>query len=168
MSISNKRLTVSPHHHAVVFLVGMRVNKWWMLPILWGVGASMARMVRELCADPDSGLLNYESYSGRTTLMIQYWRSEEALLAYAKNKSQAHAPAWRQWIQRWGLGGAVGIWHETYRIEPGNYECVYHHMPRFGLGAAVPRIPATGALKTAAGRLRAGAEAGSSPSASTT
>ncbi len=25
----------------------------------------------------------------------------------------------------------VGIWHETYLIEPGKFECVYGNMPPF-------------------------------------
>ena len=30
--------------------------------------------------------------------------------------------------------GDVGIWHETYRIAPGQYEAVYSGMPASGLG----------------------------------
>ena len=55
------------------------------------------------------------------------------------------------------LGGAVGIYHETYVVQPGSYECVYHHMPPFGLGRIGPLVPAEGELKTAAGRLAASA-----------
>jgi hypothetical protein len=147
-----ERLTVRRDDEFVVFLIGARVNHWWSLPIAWAVGMAMARMMRELLADPDSGLLSYEQYGGRTTLMVQYWRSKEDLLAYAKDRERRHVPAWRRWIQRWGRG-AVGIWHETYVVGPGSYECVYHHMPPFGLGKVGPLVPAEGELKTAAKRL---------------
>jgi len=157
MSVNNRRLTVAPDQQFVVFLIGLRMNKWWMIPLVWAVASAMGRMLRELVSDPDSGLLSYESYGGRTTLMVQYWRSVDDLLRYAKSKSGQHTPAWRQWIQKWGLGGAVGIWHETYVIDPGSYECVYHHMPAFGLGKVGPLVDATGPLKTAAGRLAVGA-----------
>jgi hypothetical protein len=153
---SAQRLTVAPDQRFVVFLIGARINKWWLVPIVWAVAAALRRMMAELTADPESGLLSHESYGGRTTLMVQYWRSEEDLLRYARNKQQAHAPAWRQWIRRWAGAGAVGIWHETYVIEPGQFECVYHHMPGFGLGKVGPLVPAVGPLKTAAGRLAAG------------
>lgn len=152
-AVDPRRLTVRRDQPFVVFLVGARVNHWWLVPIVWGVAAAMGRMVRELAADPASGLLAYESYGGRTTLMLQYWRSEEDLLRYAHAKDREHVPAWRQWIQRWGRG-AVGIWHETYVVQPGSYECVYHHMPAFGLGKVGPLVPAEGPLRTAAGRLR--------------
>ena len=159
MSVHHHRLTVPPDQRFVVFLIGARINKWWMVPVVWAVAAAMGRMMRELTNDPESGLLSYENYGGRTTLMVQYWRSVDDLLRYAKSKEQAHTPAWRRWIQSWGLGGAVGIWHETYVIEPGCYECVYHHMPAFGLGKVGPLVDAVGPLKTASGRLVAGAAA---------
>ncbi|NVB40849.1 DUF4188 domain-containing protein [Pseudenhygromyxa sp. WMMC2535] len=154
MTVFNDRLTVARDQGFVVFLIGTRVNKWWMLPALWGVVMSMGRMLRELSKDPDSGLLSFESYAGRTTLMVQYWRSQDDLLRYARDKQRSHAPAWRRWIREWGEG-AMGIWHETYIVEPGSYECVYHHMPAFGLGKVGPLVPAEGELKTAAGRMRA-------------
>ena len=151
-----ERLTVQREDGFVVFLIGARINKWWMMPIRWGVAAAFGRLMRELEADPSSGLLAYESYFGRTTLNLQYWRSMEDLLAYAKDREQSHAPAWRQWMKKWGLGGAVGIWHETYVVEPGGYECIYQHMPAFGLGKVGPLVPAEGELRTAKKRLEAG------------
>jgi hypothetical protein len=149
-----ERLTVAREEGFVVFLIGARVNHLWQLPALWGVSAAMQRMLKELVERPESGLLSYESYGGRTTLMVQYWRSLDHLLKYARDKERAHAPAWRRWIREWSEG-AVGIWHETYVVEPGAYECVYHHMPPFGLGKVGPLVPAEGPLKTARGRLAA-------------
>ena len=160
MQIHPSRLTVSPDQSFVVFLIGTRVNKWWLVPAIWAIATAMQRMMKELEEDPDSGLLAYESYGGRTTLMVQYWRSQEDLLAYSRAKESAHVPAWRAWIKRWGLGGAMGIWHETYVIEPGRYESVYHHMPAFGLGKVGPLVPAEGELRTASGRIAAGMAAG--------
>jgi hypothetical protein len=152
MPLHHQRLTVARDQGFVVFLIGARINKWWLLPVIWGAAMAMQRMLRELSADPDSGLLAFESYGGRTTLAVQYWRSHEDLLRYARDKQRAHAPAWRRWIREWGEG-AMGIWHETYVIEPGSYESLYHHMPAFGLGKVGPLVPAEGPLKTAAGRM---------------
>ena len=47
----------------------------------------------------------------------------------------------------------MGIWHETYLVEAGRYECVYGNMPRFGLALAGSHQPATGARETARRRL---------------
>ncbi len=50
---------------------------------------------------------------------------------------------------------AVGIWHETYLVEPGKYECIYGNMPPFGLGAASNLVKAEGRLAAAKERFAA-------------
>ena len=80
------RLTVDPSASFVVFLIGARVNRWWMLPAIWAVAGAMGRMMRELERDPELGLLGHESYTGRTTLAVQYWRSLDHLQRYAHAK----------------------------------------------------------------------------------
>lgn len=153
--VDPRRLTVQRQEGFVVFLLGARVNKWWMLPALWAIAMASRRMMKELLADPENGLLSYESYGGRNSLTVMYWRSHEHLQRYSRSKARQHAPAWREWIRNWGLSGVLGIWHETYVVEPGTYESFYQHMPPFGLGRIGPRVPAEGPLKTAAGRLAA-------------
>ena len=49
--------------------------------------------------------------------------------------------------------GSVGIFHETYLIPAGQYECVYGNMPVFGLAAATQHVPARGRMETARRRL---------------
>lgn len=93
----------------------------------------------------------------RTPLVLQYWRSMELLLAYAKDRQAEHLPAWQAFNQAADESRAVGIWHETYAVRPGGYESVYVDMPPFGLGRAGRLQPAAGGLHSAAGRLR-GAE----------
>jgi hypothetical protein len=50
---------------------------------------------------------------------------------------------------------SVGIWHETYLIEPGRYECIYNNMPPYGLGAASKIVKAEGRLAAAKERFAA-------------
>jgi hypothetical protein len=118
----------------VVFLIGMRINAWWK-PHKWlPVAMAMPRMIKELTLEPELGFLGAEFWPGRTFLVLQYWRSMEQLLAYAKGRDSAHLPAWRAFNKRVGTSGDVGIWHETYRVRAGDYENVYVNMPAFGLG----------------------------------
>ena len=51
-----------------------------------------------------------------------------------------------------GSSGDVGIWHETYLVPAGGYECVYNNMPPFGLGEATEIVPAAGRKASAARR----------------
>jgi hypothetical protein len=97
-----------------------------------------------------------ESWFGRTTMMVSYWRSMDHLMGYAMAKDREHLPAWQGFSKAVGTNGDVGIWHETYRIRPGDYEGVYVNMPPFGLGAAGTLVPATGRRASARKRLEAG------------
>ena len=93
-------------------------------------------MPRELDEQPKLGFLHAENWFGRTTLLIQYWRSMDQLMAYAKDKDSAHRPAWQAFNKRIGTDGSVGIWHETYAVSQGTYENAYVNMPPFGLAQA--------------------------------
>jgi hypothetical protein len=53
--------------------------------------------------------------------------------------------------------GEVGIWHETYRVRPGDYEGVYVNMTPFGLGRVGELVDAIGPRAAARDRLAAGA-----------
>ncbi len=143
----------------VVFLIGMRVNRWWKIGQSVRVALGMGRMLRELDDHPELGFLGAESWLGRTTIMVSYWRSMDQLLAYAKSRSHQHLPAWRSFNKLVGTNGDVGIWHETYRSRAGDYESVYANMPPFGLGKVGASLEATGGHESAQGRLAAaGAE----------
>jgi len=164
MTIHSQKLTVARDEDFVVFLIGARINRWWLMPFSWAFALAMPRMLRELTQDPDSGLLHFETFFGRNTMVVQYWRSVDDLLRYAHRKDRSHRPAWKRWAQEWGLSGVMGIWHETYVIEPGRYECFYEQMPAYGLGKVGPLVPASGGLRTARQRLAAGAARTYSPS----
>jgi hypothetical protein len=116
----------------------------------------MPRMLAELRAHPELGMLSGEMWFGRTTILVQYWRTLEQLLSYAKNRDAMHLPAWQGFNHSIGSSGDVGVWHETYAVSPGGYENIYVNMPLFGLGKVGTLTPATGALRSAEGRLRAG------------
>lgn len=117
-----------------VFLIGARVNRWWKVGSWLLVARAMPKMLAELAAKPELGLLGYEQAVGRTSIIVQYWKSTAHLLDYAKARDSAHLPAWREFNRRVGSNGDVGIWHETYVVKQGNYENIYHNMPPFGLG----------------------------------
>ena len=153
MTTYNQRMTSAADGDVVVFLIGMRVNRWWK-PWQWlRTALAMPRMLRELAQQPELGLLGSEAWFGRTTIMVSYWKSMDHLLGYAKLRNAEHLPAWRAFNQRIGMNGDVGIWHETYRVHPGDYENVYLNMPAFGLGKAAGVTEALGHRVAAAGRL---------------
>lgn len=159
MTTRNDRLTAALDGDFVVFLIGMRLNRPWLLHRWLPVARAMSRMVDELKARPDTGFLHAEHWIGRTTIMLQYWRSLEQMLAYAHDREAEHLPAWRAFNRAIGTDGTVGIWHETYRASPGSYETVYVNMPPFGLGKVATVRPASGDRQTASDRMGRGGAA---------
>ncbi len=137
----------------VVFLIGAYIAKPWRLLSAIKVARAMMAMMKELEANPQLGYLGQEQWGGRRGIQVQYWRSREHLMAYARSKDSLHLPAWRNFNQVIARTTAVGIWHETYLVRAGEYECVYGNMPLFGLAKAARRLEIAGAHETANGRL---------------
>lgn len=149
------RYTAQTDEPFVVFLIGMRINRLRALRRWLPVAMAMGPMLRELFAHPEKGLLGARTYVGwREVMLVQYWRSFAHLERFARNTDDPHLPAWKRFNARVGYkDGAVGIWHESFLVQPGQYEVVYGNMPVFGLAAATSHVPARGRLETARRRL---------------
>lgn len=145
----NQRMTVQMEGDFVVFLIGMRINKWWKFHKWIPVAMAMPKMLKELSQKPESGFLGAEFGLG---VIVQYWRSFEQLEDYAKDRDGLHYPAWKTFNTRIRKGD-VGIWHETYKVRAGEYECIYGNMPKYGLGKVGELIPVAGKRESAAGRI---------------
>lgn len=155
--IFNGRYTTCPSKHLMLFLIGMRLNKLWAVHKWLPVLMAMPRMLAELDRKPETGLLSHRLYfSGRVFLVQQYWESFDKLITYAHDASAQHFPAWAAFNRAIGKDGTVGVWHESYLIEPGKYEAIYANMPLFGLAAATNHVPAEGGLSAAKDRMRGG------------
>lgn len=137
----------------VVFLIGMRFNRLWKVHKWAPVVLAMPRMIAELQAHPELGCLGVNSWFGRTTLMVQYWRSFDHLESYARARDRAHLPAWAAFNRAVGADGDVGVFHETYEVAPGNYETVFANMPPMLLGKVGRLVAAQGRYQGARTRL---------------
>ncbi|MGE7274305.1 DUF4188 domain-containing protein [Brevibacillus panacihumi] len=147
------RFTAKMEGPFVVFIIGMRINKRWAVHKWLPVAKAMGGMLKELYQHPELGFLGTTSHmNSREITQIQYWRSYEHLENYAR-KGQKHLTAWRNFNKAVGTDGTVGIFHETYLVEPGKYECLYGNMPVWGLAQAGEHVPALGRNETARRRL---------------
>ena len=149
-----ERMTADIEGDFVVFLIGIRINRFWkphkwLPPLL-----AMPRMLKELSKLPreDTGFLGVQMFGMGG--MAQYWRSFEHLESFARDADRTHVPAWSAFNRMVKSGaGDVGIWHETYLVKAGQYETLYSGMPRFGLGKAAQIVPATASRSQARARL---------------
>ena len=150
------RYTAHIEEPFVVFLIGMRVNRFRSFGKWMPAAQSMPEMLKVLFAHPEKGFLGGESFFRLfplTTLLLTYWRSFEDLEKFARSADDPHLGAWKRFNQSVGVDGTVGIWHETYLVQPGQYEAVYGNMPVFGLAKATEHVPAIGRRETARRRL---------------
>lgn len=148
----DQRMTAEMDGEFVVFLIGLRINKPWKIHKWLPVLLAMPKMIKELETDPESGFLGHNGIG--IGVIVQYWRSFEDLERYARAQDRVHWPAWVAFNKRLGASrGDVGIWHETYKIKPGQYEAVYSGMPPFGLGKIGNLVPASGRKESARQRL---------------
>ncbi|MFP3913274.1 MAG: DUF4188 domain-containing protein [Actinomycetota bacterium] len=134
--IHTGRHTATLEGDFVVFLLGARINRMWKLGAWLPVARAMTRMQREISGHPEIGCLHIESFNGRTTLSLQYWRSFDHLERFARSPEWSHLEAWRDFNRLIRDSGDVGVWHETYRVAAGQYEAIYASMPVFGLAGA--------------------------------
>jgi hypothetical protein len=155
MKVVPGRQTAKIEGDFVVFLIGMRINRLLRVDQWLPVAGAMPRMLRELEKQPDLGLLHAEAFiGGRTVMTVQYWRSFDQLHAYAHAKDLEHLPVWAAFNRRTRGNTAVGIYHETYLVTAGQYECIHFNMPRQGLLRAGEPAAITGQTENARQRLR--------------
>ena len=121
-----------------VFLIGLRVNRWYRpdawLPALLAMGPMLA----ELYGDTTTGFRGHRmALTAGGPMLVQYWDSAEHVLRYARAADRRHRPAWAAFHGRARrVPGAVGIWHELYDVRPGAASSTFVDMPVVGLAAA--------------------------------
>jgi hypothetical protein len=136
------RQTADNADSIVIFLIGARINRFWLLPISLPILSKMLTMLNELSKDPESGFLGVQTLG--LGVMVQYWKSAEHLARYANARDRTHRPTMKRFYQKLFRNQAVGIWHECYVVPAGQYEGLYDNMPAFGLGKIKALHEATG------------------------
>lgn len=134
------RTTAISEDGVVLFIVGMRINKFWAIHKWFPVMIAMPRMLIEQIKNRDLGVIGAPRtfVSGRLIQVQQYWKNYELLEKYAKDPSSKHLPAWRAFNKAARNNSAVGIYHETYLIKRGANENIYGNIPSpILLGSAV-------------------------------
>lgn len=150
--IYNGRYSAKPGEEVVVFIIGMRINKWRSIHKWLPVFKAMPAMIKELYQNKELGFLHTEyGISWRKITLIQYWRSFEDLTEYARGHK--HLNAWKNFNKKIGSDGSVGIFHETYYAKKGQYESLYGNMPKEGLATAIGHTPLNKKTQTAKDRM---------------
>ena len=152
--IHHHRYTHSPLSEPVtVFLIGMRANRLGAVGKVFWTARQMPAMLRHL----------EESNPAAATDVVRCTRCAfvlaiaEHLHRFAADPDAPHLEPWRNFNRI--VGTDVGVWHETYRVQPGHAEGVYVNMPVFGLAEAVGHEPVGPGSRSARQRLGRQADA---------
>jgi hypothetical protein len=146
--VTRKTVDLSAYPDLVVVYLGMRVNAWYGLKRLLGLGPQISASA---AAKPD-GLLCHEqifySLFPMHVGMRQYWRDLPSLLAWTR--SDPHRQWWKDFLRD---SGGTGFWHETYTMR-GGMEAIYDDVPvNMGFSSFAPTANARGGMFSASGRM---------------
>lgn len=150
------RLMADIEGEFLVFVVELRIYQWWRFWKWLPVVRAMGGMLTELMKKPELGLLNFEYwFAFRRQVFLMYWRSYEHMHDWVLDKGATHMAGWKMLNQLMKDSPKVlGFWHESYVIQPHQYEAFYRNVPTVGLGQAGTLVPLQGRATTAAARLR--------------
>ena len=149
------RYTAQAEGSFVVFMIGMRVNRFWALRRWIPTALAMGPMLQTLYThQQEKGFLGARAFLyWRGGMLVQYWRSFEDLERFARSKDDPHMKAWQRFNKAVGADGSVGIFHETYMVQAGQYEAIYGNMPVFGLAEATKHVTIAERRQSARGRI---------------
>jgi hypothetical protein len=157
MTVERRTVDLSAYPDLVVIYLGMRVNAWYGLKTVIGLGPQISASHK---AKPDGLLLHEDLIFSILPMhagMRQYWRDWDSLEKWAR--SEPHRIWWQNFLKD---SGGTGFWHETYFMR-GGMEAIYDDVPKaVGMLAFAPVKPARGPMFSA--RTRA-ARAGEAPPA---
>jgi len=141
----------------LVFVVELRVYQLWRFWKWYPTVKAMGAMLTELMKTPEFGLLSFEYwFAFRRQLFLMYWRSYEHMHDWVLNKDATHIAGWKMLNQLMKESpNVLGFWHESYVVQPDQFEAFYRNVPAVGLGQAGTLVPLEGRATTAAARLRA-------------
>ena len=134
LSLPKTRYQAKAPGSVVLFLSGFSINQPWKFWKKRQLKRAIRAIINELEQQADNGFLGYEQWPGNPSLIVQYWRDHESLIAYARNKDAAHFPQWVAFNTQLAHDASIGLWHETYEIHQGEMEGLYRNMPPLGLG----------------------------------
>jgi hypothetical protein len=137
-------LTSAPLEAPVcLFMVGMQCRSWrsfWKIPL---IARRMKQMQKELKNDRESGLIwgeNFTSQRPFTTLYLSYWKSSDHINRFVTDKKFSHLSSVKEYFQRFRDDPDIGVWHETYEVDPQKTENLYFGMAPFGVSAFLKTV----------------------------
>jgi len=134
-----KRIELSDtSENCIVFLMGIVVHNPYNLLARRFIKHSLDAILNELGKTKPAGFLTHLYIKGNPSLLVLYWKDLDGLLAYARDKSAQHFPAWFAFNDKISRTKAIGIWHEIYHLPAGSYSGTYRNCRLTGMAEFIP------------------------------
>jgi|JI10StandDraft_1071094.scaffolds.fasta_scaffold364288_3 hypothetical protein len=137
-----EKFTTNTDKPLAVFLTGVQCRKitsMWKIPMITN---KMIKMQSELKLDKKAGFYHGENFFTMTphftTLFLSYWDSPGSIERFANSKFFSHLESAKDYLKNFLSDTNLGIWHETFVVEPEKVESLYYNMEPFGLSAFQP------------------------------
>ena len=137
-----EKFTTNTDKPLAVFLTGVQCRKitsMWKIPMITN---KMIKMQSELKLDKKAGFYHGENFFTMTphftTLFLSYWDSPGSIERFANSKFFSHLESAKDYLKNFLSDTNLGIWHETFVVEPEKVESFYYNMEPFGLSAFQP------------------------------
>jgi hypothetical protein len=154
LSTEADRVSAEMDREFVVFLIGIRIDRFWKVHRWLPVFRARKRMLEELAAHPESGYLSHNESGG---ISILYWRTFEQLEYFTRDADKERWPAWAEFQEKLERSrGVLSEWRETYVIKPGQFETVYSGTRALGLNKVGHRVARSRASVQAGDRVKVG------------
>ena len=154
--LNKSRMIANLEGEFLVFVIELQVHKLWRFWQWYPAVKGMNRMLFELLENKEYGLLSFEyRFAMRQQFFLMYWRSYEHMHNWALSRDATHIEGWKMLNQLMrDHPDIIGFWHESFVVQPDQYESFYRNVPAVGLGQAGQLIPLQGGMKSGARRLR--------------
>ena len=158
--INPGRYTANTEGDFVVFLIGMRINRPLRIRKWWPVFVAMPKMIRELEAHPEKGMLHAEFALIRSSLA--YVSTGAASSTWRASRAIRTTPICRPGRSSTAPSGPRATSASGTRptgSRAGECEAIYGNMPAWGLAEAFERVPVGSTVGQSAARRIGSAEA---------
>jgi hypothetical protein len=152
-AIMNGRRKAHADIELVAFIMGMRINRRWLIQRWQPRNVAMTTMAREFVPQPKRRHLCSKAWFQRTAAIISDRWPLGALATYRKVRECTKVSDWPGFSRKTGNNDTVGTRNNADRIVPGWLANVLVSMPAFLTGNCTILIEAWHEFATATGRM---------------
>lgn len=127
--------TAHADRRCVAFIMGMPINRWWMVHRCLSRSLAMTSRAREFVQQPKPGRLGSAAWLRRIAAVIKDCWLLEAFATYFTARDFSKVSVWAGFSRKTGNDDTIGNYGEPSRMVPGWFEDLFANMPALLTGS---------------------------------